>query len=100
MLEIVEREAEVRARVIADASRIEAEIDRRAEERAQAYGARSFALVSQSESAEPADPADTPSGPRLVATREEACPEAASRPDTTLGWPARRESGIRRLGRR
>jgi hypothetical protein len=44
MLEIVEREAEVRARVIADASRLEAEVKERAEMLArEMYESRSFA---------------------------------------------------------
>ncbi len=98
MLEIVERETDVRARVISDASRIEAEIERRAEDKArELYEARSFQLVSSSESSESIEQSDSPPGPQLVATTEEACPETVSRPDTTLGWPSRERSGIRRL---
>ena len=101
MRSIVEREAEIRARVISDASRIEAEVQERAEELAkEMYEARSFAVVASPESAVPSVPADGPPGPRLAATNEEACPETASRPDLGVGWPERERSSIRRLGRR
>ena len=96
MMEIVEREAEVRARVIADAGRIETEVRERAEVLAkEMHEARPLQLVPLDES--PPGP-DGPPGPRLAATTEDL--ETASRPDLSVGWPVRRESGVRRLGRR
>ena len=88
--ELIEARAEERARELADADRIEREIEERANQRAEElYRERSFQLVRVTDASRPSDPPAQPPG----RVEESAAPQASTAPppgmDLRAGWPRR-----------
>ena len=86
----VAERAELRARELADADRIEREIEERAHRLAEElYRERSFQLVRVTDASRPSDPPAQPPG----RVEESAAPQASTAPppgvDLSRGWPRR-----------